>query len=143
LTKATPAPKELRVVTLHDDEFFSLTWDPERSLARFVRKARRFADLREAERLYQNLLARRARIQARRILLLVDQRAAIGNNDPAFEALASKVVPALSAGVDRVAVLVRSATGKLQVERMRRNGGTPVEGRVFLDEAEALAYLEH
>jgi hypothetical protein len=130
------------VETLHDDDFFTMTWDPARSLARFVRKGRRFADLAEAEQVYRALLASRARIPGPRILVLVDQREAIGNNDPRYEQLVSKMVPALTTGVTRVAYVVRSAIGKLQIDRMRRDRSVAVEGNVFQDEAEALAYLE-
>jgi hypothetical protein len=130
------------MVTLHDDDFFTLMWDPARSLGRMVRKPRRFAELAEAERLFAHLLAARDRIPATKIRLLIDQREALGNNDPAFEAIVSKAVQSLRAGVSRVAVLVRSASGKLQAERLQRSRTGPTEWGVFHDEAHALAFLD-
>jgi hypothetical protein len=130
------------MVTLHDDDFFTFTWERARGLARMVRKPRRLADLTEAERLFANLLAARARIPEAKIRLLIDQREAIGNNDPSFEAIVNKTVRLLMVGVSRVAVLVRSASGKLQAERLQRARSAAGETVAFHDEAEALAFLD-
>ncbi len=129
------------IETVHDDDFFTLTWEPHRNLARLVRKARRFADVAEAERVYEAVLLGRARIKSTSIRLLIDQREAVGNNDPAYEALVARVTPRISGGVARAAFLVRSVIGKLQVERVRRKATARVDN-VFTDEALALAYLE-
>jgi hypothetical protein len=130
------------MVTLHDDDFFTLTWEPARGLARMVRKARRFADLAEAERLFANLLEARTRIPVAKVRLLIDQREAVGNNDPSFEAIVTKAVQSLRVGVSRVAVLVRSASGKLQAERLQRGRLAGAESATFYDEAHALAFLD-
>jgi hypothetical protein len=130
------------MLTLHDDDFFTLTWEPARGLARMVRKPRRFTDLAEAERLFANLAEARARIPSAKVRLLIDQREAVGNNDPAFEAIVNKAVQSLMIGVSRVAVLVRSASGRLQVERLQRTRSAATESAVFHHEAHALAFLD-
>jgi hypothetical protein len=128
------------VESLYDDDFFSLTWDAERRLARFTRKGRPFGDVAEAKRLYAAMLATRAKAQRPGLRLLIDQRLVVGNNAPEYEALIFDFTPKFIAGVDRAAFLVRSVIGKLQIERLVREGKGP-PAAVFLDEAEALAHL--
>ena len=61
-------------------------------------------------------------------------------SDPEFENRSRTQQLRTLAGFARVAVLVRTAVGKLQVSRARRESGHSTEG-IFHDEAEALAYL--
>jgi len=64
-----------------------------------------------------------------------------GRNDEAFEHASAVWRKQLSAEVDRAAILVRTVAGKLQSQRLaREEGRRPVN--VFMDEAEALAYLK-
>ncbi len=129
------------VETLYDDDFFALTWDASRRLARLTRKAQPFADIAEAQRLYAAVLAGRAKVPRAGVYLLIDQRLVTGNNAPEYERLVADFMPRLTAGVERIAFLVRSVIGKLQIERLRRDRGRG-QAAVFLDEAEALAYLD-
>jgi hypothetical protein len=60
-------------------------------------------------------------------------------NDEEFEHANEDLRRGMGAQFNRVAVLVRTASGRLQAARLMRETG--YEPRVFMDEAEALAYL--
>jgi hypothetical protein len=72
--------------------------------------------------------------------VLVDLRGGPpGRNDPEFERASEDWRKSLAGNLDRVAILVRTAVGKLHVQRLGREiGRAPA---VFMDEAEALAFL--
>jgi hypothetical protein len=79
------------------------------------------------------------RIDRSRHELLVDIRAAIGRNDAAFELAFEPHRTRLERGFRRVAVLVSSPAGRLQVQRHALQDRLAV--RAFQDEAEALEWL--
>lgn len=70
---------------------------------------------------------------------LVDLREGPLRTDDAFETAFERHRIALSTGWARVAVLVRSAVGKLQVQRHQAKSRALVQ--IFHDEAEARSYL--
>lgn len=72
--------------------------------------------------------------------LLVDTRLAIGRSDDEFEVLMNELRPRMVGGFRRVAVLVKSAVGRLQVQRLGRADGISDRLLVTSDEAEALAF---
>lgn len=74
-----------------------------------------------------------------RHLLLVDMRRAQMNNDPEFEKAAERARAILVRGFSRVAVLVETAVGALQVKRHVREDGRDIG--VFSVEAQALEFL--
>jgi hypothetical protein len=63
-----------------------------------------------------------------------------GRNDEAFESASAVWRKQLAAGAERAAVLVRTVAGKLQSQRLARGEGR-APTNVFMDEAEALAFL--
>ena len=72
--------------------------------------------------------------------LLLDLRGGpTARNDDAFEQASLDARKQLALLFPRTAVLVRSAVGKLQVQRLSRADGT--HPQVFHDEAAAIAYL--
>lgn len=71
-------------------------------------------------------------------LLLLDSRAAPGQNDADFEAAFARYRQRLLEGWPQIAVLVRSVPGKLQLQRHQREG---LAAEVFTDPAQALACL--
>ena len=75
-----------------------------------------------------------------RMSLLVDTRDAPPRNDPAFEAAFGPLRAQMLGGFRRVAVLVATPIGKLQVERHAREDRLAL--RAFSDEAEARTYCE-
>jgi hypothetical protein len=75
----------------------------------------------------------------RRILLDL-RKGPPGRNDEAFEHESGKWRKQLAAECERAAILVRTVAGKLQSQRLARDEGR-VPTNVFMDEAEALAFL--
>jgi hypothetical protein len=73
-------------------------------------------------------------------VLLVDLRSSPVRNDPEWEQAASQLRPKLFGGFPRVAVLVKTAVGALQVKRYARDDGLDLH--IFHDEEKALAFLE-
>lgn len=75
----------------------------------------------------------------RRILLDL-RKGPPGRNDEAFEHASGVWRKQLAAECERAAVLVRTVAGKLQSQRLARAEGRKATN-VFMDEAEALAFL--
>src|SRR6185503_6493941 len=71
--------------------------------------------------------------------LLVDTRKGVMTHDPAVERILQQSMQGLPS-FRRTAVLAQTFLGKLHTERQNRLAG--IEGEVFLDEAQAIAYLE-
>ncbi len=115
----------------------SITWDTNHSIARFVRTSVGYASAEDIER--EGILVERALQKAGKIRLLVDLRAATPRNDPEFEANIVKLRRKLCGGGQKIAILVNTAMGALQVKRHMREDGFAVE--VFTQEAAALAHL--
>jgi hypothetical protein len=88
-------------------------------------------EMKEVERVLEKL---------RRTRLLVDLRPAPPRNDPEFEAAMAKFRQRLLKDADRAVILVRTAVGALQAERLLREDGINVT--VFQSEEDALAYLD-
>jgi hypothetical protein len=82
---------------------------------RLTRTERGFEDLSELSSAHDALLPELAR--ARSGPLLVDLRDAKGRNDPSFERAMAGYRRAMFEGFPTVVVLVRTAIGKLQVQR--------------------------
>lgn len=132
----SPAPirkREPLLATPHS----TLTWDVNHSIGRFVRTSVAYASPADIAR--EAILVERALQKAGQIRLLVDLRAALPRNDPAFEADIVKLRRKLCGGGRKVAILVCTAMGALQVKRHMREDGFAVE--VFTQEAAALAHL--
>lgn len=125
----------MRVLTT---EYCTLDFDPVRSIVRFTRLPPAYATVDEIH-------AEAARIREARALLghgqrvLVDLRAVMPRNDPAFEQAIADVRRAIFAGASRAAILVQTAVGALQTQRHTREDGMGV--RVFEDERAAMAHL--
>lgn len=71
--------------------------------------------------------------------LLIDVREGPLRNDPQFEDFLGRARGAIVSRFARVCVLVKSAVGRLQVERYAREDRR--SPRVFRDEADAIAHL--
>jgi hypothetical protein len=76
----------------------------------------------------------------RRVLLDL-RKGPPGRNDEDFESQSSKWRIQLARECERVAILVRTVAGKLQAQRLSRSEKRGGVANVFMDEAEALAYL--
>jgi hypothetical protein len=71
--------------------------------------------------------------------LMIDVREAPSRNDPQYEEAFKRHRPRIFGGFERRAVLVKSAVGLLQVNRLARAAG--IEENTFHDETEARAWL--
>jgi hypothetical protein len=72
--------------------------------------------------------------------LLMDMRDGPTHHaSPEFERVLAEYRPRILSGFERIAMLVKTSVGKLQVNRMAREDNINV--RIFDDEADALAYL--
>lgn len=105
---------------------------------RMTRKAARFADFDVLKSSNEAMLAELEGEKAR--ALLIDLRRAPSSNSPAFEKVMAPFRARIMTAAPRVAVLLRSAVGKLQIQRLADQDGTPAE--LFDDERRALAFLE-
>jgi hypothetical protein len=93
----------------------------------------------EMAALYADLAAAMRKAGVKRLLL--DLRAGPpGRNDPEFERASEKWRETLARDLERVAILVRTAAGRLHVQRLGREVGSAPA--VFMDEAEALAHVK-
>jgi hypothetical protein len=73
-------------------------------------------------------------------LLLMDLRQGPGRNEPEYERAINALVAEHLVTIKRIAVLVRSAVGKLQVQRLRRRVSETTS--VFMEEEDALEFLQ-
>lgn len=118
---------------------FVVTLDEPARLVRRVRTEERFDSLAELEATYDELVRVLDSVDRTRYAQLVDARLSPARNDDAFEAAVARYHDALYRDFRGVAVLVKSAVGRLQVRRMLDS--SRIEAPVFSDEDEALAYL--
>jgi hypothetical protein len=125
--------------TLVDSAYFRLTVNEPLGVARLQRTATAFPDS-EALRIAALEVEHAASRLPRGMGLLIDARDAPARNDQEFEQQFTRARRPILACFARVAVLVRSAVGKLQVARYGREDGVQSQ-LVFADEAEALEFL--
>lgn len=121
---------------LLSNELFRITLDD--GIARVTRTPSPPPPASQMAGFYELLITTLRRSAARRVL--VDLRGGpAGNNDPEFERASEGWRRALATDFDRAAILVRTAVGKLHIQRLAREIGRAPS--IFMDEAEALAFL--
>jgi hypothetical protein len=125
--------------TLAANAYFRLTEDDDAGVYRLVRTATPYPST-EALRTAAVEIERAAALLPRGSALLIDSREALPRNDAEFEDEFKRARRPILAHFPRVAILVRSAVGKLQVSRYVREDGAAGQN-VFDDEAAALAFL--
>jgi len=123
---------------VHEDTWFVIDHNPSDRVYRVARTKAPFADLGEVERAYGALHRQVADVPPGSRLLL-DMREAPPRNDPEFEAAVKRARDRSFSRFGRVAVLVRTAVGKLQVHRMNQDLSASVA--VFDDEDRAFDHL--
>lgn len=107
--------------------------------ARVVRTAEPFTDVAQVTEAYTGLVEALEALRGPRRGLVIDLRTAPGRNDPAFERAIAPLRRRMFLSHPRRALVVKTATGRLQVKRHAQQDG--VEVGVFTDEDAALAYL--
>lgn len=113
--------------------------DPTRPLVVVRRTSEPYASVSEVEASFRPLELALDASDRRAQVLLIDMRTAPSRNDPDFEAAASSHPSRFARGFLRLAILVRTAAGKLQAQRYFRERG--VETALFTDEHEATSLL--
>jgi hypothetical protein len=121
------------------DPHASVLLDPETSVIRFVRTEVPYPSTRELLGVHERAAKLLDRLGRGRYTLLVDMRRGPLNNNPDFEKPAQRARAMLVRGFPRVAVLVQTAVGALQVTRHVRQDNLPI--LVFHDEAAAVDHL--
>jgi hypothetical protein len=113
--------------------------DPSASALRLARTDAPYATLDELERAITAVLGALDAAGRAKHTLLIDLRQGPLRTDPEFESAMQHFRVETALGFVRVALLVRTAVGKLQVQRHVREEHAAAQ--VFTDEAEALEYL--
>lgn len=107
---------------------------------RLTRTGWPYETLAEMDAVFASVHAAQDRLGRAGRMLLVDLRESPLRNDPEYEQAFAKHRLAMIAGYERVAVLIRTEVGRLQVLRHAREDGSDV--RVFYDEWAALDHLD-
>lgn len=117
----------------------TLSTGPDSRLVRYVRTSVPYPNLTEYELLHERAAGLLDQLGRKRHVLLVDMREATLNNDPAFERTAGRCRQLLVRDFRRMAVLVKTAVGALQIGRHIREDS--LDSAIFNDETEAVSYL--
>lgn len=126
-------------VDIYHDAYLRVTLEHDGAFVRMRRTTAAFPTIESMRTSYAQVRATYERIGQTGRGLLVDGRDAPGRNDPAFEQAMAEVRVKADAGFARVAIVMRTAVGKLQSQRYARQDGR--ERLVTDDEDEAIAYL--
>jgi hypothetical protein len=114
----------------------------EDGIARILTRSRtteRFATAEEVTAEYDGLARALDRVDRSQYAVLVDLRLAPPRNDEAFEDIVARYHASLYDGFRRVAVVVQTAAGRLQLRRFL-TAARP-DAKVFTDVEEATAFL--
>jgi hypothetical protein len=120
------------------NQFYRIDHDGTRGLVRLTRTAVAFPSLADMKQAYDDLSVQLQRFAGARLLLDLSGGPP-GRNDEDFEKLAAPARTALERVFSKVAVLIRSRAGELQVRRLAKQEGRAAN--VFVDEADALEWL--
>lgn len=103
------------------------------------RTTRRYASIAELAPSFRALHKHFFGIETAQLAGLIDLRAIVGRNDADFEAALTPLRRELLLCFGRVALLVRTSIGGLQLERYLASDG--IAARVFADESQAMAWF--
>lgn len=121
-----------------ETDYCTIDFDSTRALLRFTRTDQPYRSIEDLEVETAEIGLTLDRLEGD-FSLLVDLRAVPPRDDAAFEAAVVRLRRRMFARPARIAFVVRTAVGALQVKRHVREDGVVAE--VFEDEALALAYL--
>lgn len=131
----------LLLMVLLSSPYVRSEYDAPHRLVRYTRTALGFSEMIALEAAYGDLIRSTLHLHLADLGLLVDVRAAPPRNDPAFEEVMAHYRIRMMRGFARVAILVQSAVGKLQVRRHSHDDG--IVSLVTQEEKEALTYLSN
>ncbi len=118
-------------------EYYNVEVEATQRLVRIKRLPTNFPSADEMARGHKELL--RAIAPYVGFKLLLDVREGPARSDPEYEVGASQMRKQIVTRFERAAVLVRSAVGRLQVQRLAKDDGVALQ--VFQDEKAALEHL--
>lgn len=127
------------MLELERNPYTAIYHDPTQQLVFLKRYSLPYPSLGEVEQNFQRLEKAIGLISRPRSLLFVDARDAPMRNDDRFEATFAPSRARLMQGFKKTAVLLRSAIGVLQAERLSKGNVSPVG--TFTRPEEALVYL--
>jgi hypothetical protein len=116
-----------------------VTYDGTTRIVRFIRSSVPMASLEEAARHFGQAVSVINALGRSRIRLVIDLRQAPSKNEPQYETAMAEHRRQVAKDILRVAVLVRTAAGRLQVQRLGK--ADHIQQLIVSDEAEAIAYL--
>ena len=116
-----------------------VTYDSKTQIVRFVRSSVPMTSLEEAARHFGQAVSVINALGRNRIKLILDLREAPMKNDPQYETAMAEHRRQVAKDIRRVAVIVRTAAGRLHVQRLQKSDH--IEQLIVADEAEALAHL--
>lgn len=125
--------------TLYVDPFALATWNERANFVQWVRTPTPFPSGKASIDSHLALKAALAPAISAKAALLFDVRMSPLRNDPEFDEIGKQYVDPLVSQFERVAVLVATAMGKLQLSRLKRERLLKIE--VFDDEHLARAFV--
>lgn len=128
-------------VELYWDDYVTVIADPDGIVVYMIRSKIPHPSPEVMEASYMQVSLALDRYGRRGRCLLVDTRNALGRNDPEYDAAFRRARDRIDAGLLRIAVLLRTATGILQMMRLSEEDGTV--RLVTMNQEAALAYLRH
>ena len=126
--------------SLYSDAHVTVTIDDDERIVKYVRSNQPYPSLDVLRDLHQKMNQALTSLPAGRRGLLLDVRQAPARNDDPFEAEITRALQAVLPQFASHAVLVKSAVGRLQAQRMAKTRGEG-ELSVFGDETEAIEHL--
>lgn len=126
-------------VELYRDDYVVVVADPDGLVVRMLRTPRAHPTPEILEESYLKVTRALDRYGRTGRGLLVDVREAIGRNEPAFEAALARARKRNDSGFLRIAVLLRTQAGMLQMMRLSDEDGTL--RLITMDERVAVDYL--
>ena len=130
----------LRTLTeIYRDDFLTISAEVPGRLIRFLRTNVPHPTPVDLERSFRQAAAAIDRIGRTNRVMLIDVRDARGRNEPEFDTVMRRLRPIVEQDMVRVAVLLRSSAGMLQMKRINQEDG--VLRMLTLNELEALEFL--
>lgn len=117
-----------------------LRFDRSHDLVVITRFALHYESLAELNETFAKMELAMQAVVKQRSVLFIDSRLALLRNDPLFEATFEENRRRFIRGFKKVSALVKTAVGKLQIQRHSKIDGIPIG--VFTDPVAALAYLD-
>jgi hypothetical protein len=123
----------------YSDAYHAAHQRPGTSIIHVTRSAVPFTSVADVERHFGALAIAFEALDRSRLDLLLDIRLAVGRNDPEFERTIEPHRVRMQRGFRRIAVVLNSIAGQLQIKRLAMQDGIVVH--TFPDEETALAWL--